>query len=184
MENIILTANGFENKNVGRIFLEMVNKESSQIKVVFVPTAAIFADAIEVLPKCLHDLLDLNIPAENIMVYDLHYKMEYNELIKYDAIYFCGGDPSYLLRRINETGFNEILKEYIQNGGIYIGVSAGSIIMANNLPNNLGYLSCKLDVHGNEGIKNGKFNPEEYSNIKLPDNKAIIIINNEYEVIE
>jgi hypothetical protein len=149
-----------------------------------VPTAAIFADAIEVLPKCLHDLLDLNIPAENILVYDLHYKMKYNELIKYNAIYFCGGNTSYLLKRINETGFNEILMEYIKNGGIYIGVSAGSIIMANNLPNNLGYLSCKLDVHGNEGIKNGKFNPKEYSNIKLPDNKAIIIKNNEYEVIE
>ena len=184
MENIILTANGFENKNIGKMFLKMVNKDPSQLKVVFVPTAAIFASAIEVLPGCLYGLLDLNISAENIMVYDLHYKMEYNELIKYDAIFFCGGDPSYLLKRINETGFNEILKEYIKNGGIHIGVSAGSIIMANNLENNLGYLNCKLDVHGNEGIKNGKFKPEEYPYIKLPDNKAIIIGNNEYEVIE
>ena len=105
-------------------------------------------------------------------------------LIKYDAIYFCGGDTSYLLKRINETGFNEILKNYIKNGGIYIGVSAGSIIMANNLQDNLGYLNCKLDVHGNEGIKIGKFDPKDYSYIKLPDNKAIIIKNNEYEVIE
>jgi len=81
MENIILTANGFENKNISKMFLEMVKKEPSQIKVVFVPTAAINADAIEVLPKCLHDLLDLNISKENIMVNDLHYKMEYNEII-------------------------------------------------------------------------------------------------------
>ena len=184
MENIILTANGFENNNISKMFLKMVKKEPSQIKVIFVPTAAINADAIEVLPKCLHDLLDLNIPKENIMVNDLNYKMEFNEIIKYDAIYFCGGDTSYLLKRINETGFNEILKKYIENGGIYIGVSAGSIIMANNLHDNLGYLNCKLDVHGNEGIKIGKFDPKDYSYIKLPDNKAIIIKNNEYEVIE
>ena len=81
MENIILTANGFENNNISKMFLEMVKKEPSQIKVIFVPTAAINADAIEVLPKCLHDLLDLNISKENIMVNDLHYKMEYNEII-------------------------------------------------------------------------------------------------------
>ena len=104
MENIILTANGFENKNIGKIFLEMLKKEPSQIKVVFVPTAAINSDAIEVLPKCLHDLLDLNISKENIM--------------------------------------------------------------ANNLQDNLGYLNCKLDAHGNEGIKIGKFDPKDYSYIK------------------
>ena len=184
MQKIILTANGFENKNIGKTFLKMVNKEPSMIKVVFVPTAAIDADAIEVLPKCMHDLLDFDIPAKNIKVYDLHYKMEYNELKEYDAIYFCGGSTSYLLKRINETGFNKPLKEFIGNGGVYVGVSAGSIISANNLPENLEYLNSKLNVHGTEGIKVGKFDPKEYSHIKLPDFKAILINDNNFEVIE
>jgi peptidase E len=184
MQKIVLTANGFENKNIGKTFLKMVNKESSQIKAVFVPTAAIDVDAIEVLPKCMHDLLDLNIPAKNILVYDLHYKIEYEELIKYDAIYFCGGDPSYLLKRVNNTGFNTVLKQFVNNGGIYIGVSAGSIIVANNLPENLKYLNCRLDVHGTEGIGIGKFKPSEYEHIRLPDYRAVIIKDNDFEVIE
>jgi len=184
MKKIILTANGLENKNIGKVFLGFVNKKLENIRAVFVPTAANYADAIEVLPKCMHDLLDLGIHKKNIYVYDLHYKMEYEELSTYDTIYFCGGSPQYLLERINDTGFNSSIKHFIDNGDIYIGVSAGSIIVANNLPENLGYLNCNLDVHGKDGINIGKFTPENYSNIKLPDYKAIIIRDNIYEVIE
>jgi len=184
MKKIILTANGLGKKNIRKMFLEFVNKEPDNIKAIFVPTAAVFAEAIEVLPKCIHDLLDLGIHDENIFVYDLHYKMEYEELSKYDAIYFCGGRTEYLLKRINETEFNTPLKKYVNNGGVYVGVSAGSIIFANNLPENLGYLDCKLDVHGNEGINTGNFEPKNYPHIKLPDNRAIIIKDNNYEVIE
>jgi peptidase E len=184
MKKMILTANGFENKNIGKIFLEFINKEPENIRAVFVPTAAIYSGAIEVLPGCINDLLGLGILDKNIFVYDLHYKMEYDELSTYDAIYFCGGSPQYLLKRINDTGFNKSIKCFIENGGIYIGVSAGSIVTANNLSENLGYLNCKLDVHGNEGINIGIFNPENCSDIKLPDNRAIIIKDNTYEVIE
>ncbi|MDR2600033.1 MAG: Type 1 glutamine amidotransferase-like domain-containing protein [Oscillospiraceae bacterium] len=184
MKNILLTANGFENRNIGKKFMEILDKKPSQIKVIFVPTAAINPGAIEVLPKCMHDLLDLGIPADNIKVYDLHYKMEYNELIDYDAIYFCGGNTEYLLKRINETGFKTPLIEFIENGGVYIGVSAGSIISAKNYPDNLGYLNCKLDVHGKEGINTGKFQPNDYTHIQLPDLKAILIQGNNYEIID
>ncbi len=34
--------------------------------------AAINADAIAVLPKCMNDLLKCGIPDENITVYDMH----------------------------------------------------------------------------------------------------------------
>jgi peptidase E len=183
MKKMILTANGF-NKNIGKTFLDFVNKKSENIKAVFIPTAAIFAGAIEVLPKCIHDLLDLGILDKNIFVYDLHYKMEYKELSTYDAVYFCGGNTQYLLKRINDTGFNSSIKCFVENGGVYIGVSAGSIVTANNYSENLGYLNCKLEVHGTDGINIGKFDPENYSDIKLPDNRAITIKDNNYEVIE
>jgi peptidase E len=184
MKKIILTSNGFDNKNIGKTFLDFVNKKPENIKAVFVPTAAIYAGAIEVLPGCMHDLLDLGILDKNIFVYDLHYKMENDELSTYDTIYFCGGSPQYLLQRINNTGFNTSIKNFVDNGGVYVGVSAGSIVTANNIPENLGYINCKLDVHCNEGINIGKFDPENYSEIKLPDNRAIIINENNFEVIE
>jgi peptidase E len=110
--------------------------------------------------------------------------MEYEELSTYDTIYFCGGNTQYLLKRINDTGFNSSIKCFVENGGVYVGVSAGSIVTANNFSENLGYLDCKLEVHGTSGINIGKFDPENYSDIKLPDNRAIIIKDDNYEVIE
>jgi len=55
-------------------------------------------------------------------------------------VYFTGGSPQYLLERINSTGFNRSLKQYIDYGGVYVGVSAGSVVAANNLPDNLGFI--------------------------------------------
>ena len=88
---------------------------------------------------------------ENITVYDLHRGMEIGELMGYDVVYLCGGQTRYLLQRINETGFDHSLKEYIRRDGVVLGVSAGSIIFANNIPGNLGLIDTKLDVHCAEG---------------------------------
>ena len=95
----------------------------------FIPTAAIDADAIEVLPKCMNDLLKVGITKQNIRVFDLHQNMPIDELKTYDVVCLTGGRTSYLLERINDTGFRETLLTYIRDDGFVIGVSAGSIIL-------------------------------------------------------
>lgn len=60
---------------------------------------------------------------------------------------------AYLLRRINERGFHKKLDTFIKAGGVVIGVSAGSIIFADNMSDNLGLLQCALDVHCSEDTK-------------------------------
>ena len=40
-----------------------------------------------------------------------------------------GGNTFYLLKAIRETGFDEILKELLHEGKIYIGTSAGAYVM-------------------------------------------------------
>ena len=40
----------------------------------------------------------------------------------------AGGDTFYLMDKINKSRVQNVIKEYIANGGIYIGSSAGSII--------------------------------------------------------
>ena len=102
---VLLTSAGFENKRIEETFLALTGKKPEDIKAVFIPAAAIDADAIEVLPKCLHDLLDCGIPKDNIRVYDLHADMSREELMGYDPVYVCGGATEYLLERINEKGF-------------------------------------------------------------------------------
>ncbi|MFA6476117.1 MAG: Type 1 glutamine amidotransferase-like domain-containing protein [Candidatus Paceibacterota bacterium] len=46
-----------------------------------------------------------------------------------NIIHIEGGNTFYLLKAIKETGFDEILKEMLEEGKIYIGTSAGAYVM-------------------------------------------------------
>lgn len=179
---ILLTSAGFETKSTSDAFLRFIGKNPADIKVLFIPTAAIFPDAIVVLPKCMNDLLKINIPPKNISVFDLHKSLASDELSAFDAVYFTGGSPQYLLDRINETGFRIPLHDFVVNGGVYVGVSAGSIIVAGNLTNNLGYLKAELRVHMQTGTQTGIFDNDAVSRIDLTNN-AVMISGEDYEIV-
>jgi peptidase E len=184
MRKILLTSAGLETERILEVFQGLLENEPAKTRALFIPTAAIFPEAVIVLPECMNDLLKAGILSENIRVFDLHRNMEYSELSRYDVIYFTGGDTQYLLDRINNTGFNEPLNMFIDNGGVYVGVSAGSLIAANNLPNSLKLINCTLDVHKAVGTKIGSIDASENPHIDLKDNNAILILDNKYEIIE
>ena len=164
---VMLTSCGLETEQIKKHFLGILGKEPADTKALFIPTAAINADAIEVLPKCMNDLLKCGIPKDNISVFDLHRNMPIDELKTFDVVYLTGGWTSYLLERINDTGFRNTLLDYIRDGGFVIGVSAGSIVFANNLPGNLELLDTKLDVHCNSSSYTGKVFFPLIENMKL-----------------
>lgn len=183
---VMLTSCGIETEKIKNHFLKMLGKESSDTTALFIPTAAIDADAIAVLPKCMNDLLKCGIPKEKIHVFDLHRNMNIEELQSVDVIYLCGGKTSYLLDRINKTGFRETLLLYIQNGGFVIGVSAGSVIFANNLPENLGLLNAKLSVHCENSNIKGTVRFPLMENIELSNTAAMLVksIPDDVEIVD
>ncbi|MCL2079473.1 MAG: Type 1 glutamine amidotransferase-like domain-containing protein [Oscillospiraceae bacterium] len=183
VRKILLTSAGFETKTISDTFLTLAGKKPKDIKVLFIPTAAISPAAIEVLPKCMDDLLKIGIPAANIKVFDLHCSLSTEEMSAFDAVYFTGGSPQYLLERINDTGFDKTLSEFVSNGGVYVGVSAGAIVAAGNLPNNLGYLKATLNVHMQNGMDDGVFDNDTVTHIDLTDGKAVLIHNRQFQII-
>ncbi len=156
------------------------------MKAVFIPTAAVSPDAIEVLPKCLNDLLKCGIVRENIFVYDLHDDVDGNLSKTYDVIYLCGGDADYLLRRVRERGFDKKLASFIQQSGVVVGVSAGSMIFADDMPNPLGLLSCGLDVHCSDDAceKAGRYRLDRTERIRLGNKQAIVFEKDGLLIIE
>ena len=183
---VMLTSCGLETKKIEESFLEFLGKVPEQANALFIPTAAIDADAIEVLPKCMNDLLKVGIPKQNIRVFDLHQNMPIDELKTYDVVYLTGGRTSYLLERINDSGFRKTLLTYIKDNGFVIGVSAGSIVFANNLPGNLELLDTKLDVHCNSSSYTGKVSFPLIENMKLSNTAALLIRNipDDVEIID
>lgn len=172
---VLLTSAGLETEEIKEYFEKMLGKEMSLVKAVFIPTASIDAGAIDVLPKCMNDLLKCGIVDKNIYVYDLHVGMEIEELSQYDVVYLCGGNTTYLLERINATGFNKTLMEYIRKNGMVIGVSAGSLIFSNNLAGNLGLINTKLHVHCSDGEKRGKLAYPLKDNVRLTNTCVLAI---------
>lgn len=117
---LILSSAGLENEVLKSQFLMLLDKDVKDVHPLFIPTAAIDPGAIAVLPKCMNDLLKCGIPEENITVFDLHKGMCLPELEQFDLVYLCGGRTSYLLQRINDTGFRDSLLEYIQLDGLVL----------------------------------------------------------------
>jgi len=180
---VLLTSAGFETKAISDVFLSFINKDPKDIKVLFIPTAAITVEAVAALPLCMDDLLKLEITAKNIKIFDLHRSLSSEGLSVYDAVYFAGGSAQYLLERINATGFSVPLNEFVSKGGVYVGVSAGSIVAAGNLADNLGYLKAKLQAHTKAGTAAGTFDDNAAANIDLTDSNAVVISNGVYKVI-
>lgn len=182
MKKILLTSTGFENDNIKNKFLELLNCDVSKAKILFIITAANNPDAVRILSKCLDDLTNCNIPDENITIYDMHKLLTQDEINKYNAIYVCGGSTKHLVDRISEIDFKPLFDKYIENGGIYVGVSAGSVVASGYYQNGLCLIENNLNVHCENGTKNGIITTD--NDILLTDNQAIFIDGNENIIFE
>ena len=178
MKKILLTSTGFDNKNIKNKFIELLNTNIENVKVLFVITAA----NVRILSGCLDDLTKCGIIDENIKVYDMHKPISQEEINQYNAIYVCGGSTKYLVERMNEIKFKITIDQYISQGGIYVGVSAGSICASGKYQNGLGLIENKLDVHCDKGTNNGVITSND--DLYLTDNQAIYISDSEKIISE
>lgn len=78
-----------------------------------------------------------------------------DEMNEYDILLLGGSDAGILLTEINRTDFDVVMKQAIENGLFYLGVSAGSMVAAGNLPFNLGYIKNPIEVHSEKGTTCG-----------------------------
>ena len=172
-EKNILTSTGFDNENIMNKFIELLNVDVKDAKVLFIITAANNPDAVRILSGCLDDLIKCGITDNNITIYDMHKLISQEEINKYDTIYVCGGSTKYLVDRIKELNIKPVIDEYIEDGGIYIGVSASSVCASGEYKDGLGFIENKLNVHCDKGTPNGIINFND--DIYLTDNQAIFI---------
>ena len=54
------------------------------------------------------------------------------DINNYDALYLSGGEPKYLMDSINNSNLYNVIKNFIDEGGIVIGQSAGAMIFSKN----------------------------------------------------
>lgn len=190
---VLLTSAGFEDMdgnlkaNITKCFLAMLEKEVSFVKVLFIPTAAIEEAAKEMAGLCYQELLHMGIAEENIKLYNLGDKL-IEDPLSFDVIYFTGGNTGYLLNKLRETGFDQVVKRMVYFNKIYIGVSAGSLIATPNIGNpfeeetaGLCLLNAYLSVHCTKDTPKPNL---PLPHICLTDNQALHVTYKGYHLIE
>ncbi len=119
-----------------------------------------------------------------------------SELTDYDVYYVLGGNTFYILDRLRKTNMDEVILGAINQGKVYAGVSAGSIIMSKDIEiagigdmgdeNDIdlkdlagfGLVSFHISPHFNEQEKplvEEFYNKREEPVVALTDEQAILI---------
>jgi len=107
-------------------FLKLLNKKPEETRVCFIATAADPYENKWFVEKDRERLKELGF---NITEIDLKKENESSlckKLMSFDVIFIEGGNTFYLMKYIRESGFDKALKPFLDKGGIYLGVSAGS----------------------------------------------------------
>lgn len=97
-------------------------------KAIFIPTAG---DPYDIKDFVEADRIALEKYGLDIVEMDIKNKDEEEirkAIVGADIVLVAGGDTFYLMEKLKESGADKVIKDFIENNGIYIGSSAGSII--------------------------------------------------------
>lgn len=130
---------------------------------------------------------------DNLMYFDIDKEFDeskIHELLQCDAMHLSGGDTAYFLSNIKKRNFDNVLKVYVDNGGILIGISAGSIIMTETIDiikigerydnfhgltdmQGLGLVSFEFMPHWDSGV----YNINEFQNYTANSKRPLYLCN-------
>ena len=127
MKNMILTSSLYESIELVKKFLD---KNTESKKILFIPTAA----NVEEYKKYMHltqkAFEDFSYEVENFDVSVFSEEIVKEKLSEAKIVFISGGNTFYLLQELKRKNLITYLKERIENGLLYIGESAGSVIAA------------------------------------------------------
>ena len=196
--HLFLTSSGLTESMKRKLF-SLIGKTPDKVKALYIPTAGIETDgAREGFGVCLYELAAMGILPEHILIYSLElivsrdYPRTYSAYIQelpavsrlltpeelewFDVVFVSGGDCAVLCREMKRTGFDQVLREAIRCGVIYVGISTGSMYAAGNLEDGLQILPNVLMPHwAGEAMEELPDGAEE---IRLKDGQAVYIAGN------
>ena len=124
---MILTSSLYESIELVKKFLD---KNTESKKILFIPTAA----NVEEYKKYMHltqkAFEDFGYEVENFDVSIFSEEIAKEKLSEAKIVFISGGNTFYLLQELKRKNLIPYLKERIENGLLYIGESAGSVIAA------------------------------------------------------
>lgn len=122
---LILTSSGFDIKDE---IIRLLPKPPSQLKLAHIITASNPEPDKSYVKKDKNIMVKLGFTVQDIDIEGKNEKQLERILNKFDIICVQGGNTFYLLKYVKLSGFDKVVKKLIDQGKIYIGISAGSYI--------------------------------------------------------
>lgn len=131
-------------KDVASLLIDFVKEDIKGKTVTFIPTASInekvkfyvgsARKAFEKMGLVVDELELTKATAEDVL----------NKLKENDYIYVSGGNTFFLLQELKRTGADKIIIDEINSGKLYIGESAGAVIVSPNIEYAKEMDDCKM----------------------------------------
>lgn len=189
MGTIVITSCGFSSDELCEKFYTIVSKDSLASKKVLYITTAIDGEVDDDLSwadREFDTILNLGFAKEKITEYKIGDAIN---VLDFDVMYMMGGNTFYLLDKIREFGFDADIQKFLNAGKIYIGSSAGSIIVGNSIETAWPYDKNNVGMTDFTGLRlvNGIIIPHankksEFITNLQTDEKVIVLKDGEGEI--
>jgi dipeptidase E len=109
--------------------------EPPKMKLAFIDTAAEVynKDEAEWLKADREALVKVGFSVEDYTLTDKSIDDLKNDLSKFDVFFVSGGNTFYLLEKAIKSGFVDLIKENYFSYKVYVGSSAGSVLLSNDI---------------------------------------------------
>ena len=146
---LFLSSDGYRDKKENENFNQILKECSGQgVNALFVNNATITGHNQRHTPLIMKFLEDNGALVREITLT----KDNLNTIKNFEIVYFAGGDMAPLFELANNSNLEQVMLDYLQNGGVVFGESAGSIIFTESCENiwKLKKMISKKDKYQND----------------------------------
>ena len=119
--------------DVASILSESISVPLRGKTVAFIPTASIHEEYTQYVEDARVALDSLGLIVKELEITQCSKNEMEEVLTNCDCIYVSGGNTFFLLQELRKTGTDKLIIEQIEKGKLYIGESAGAMILAPNI---------------------------------------------------
>ena len=120
-------------KDVASLLQDFAKEDLNGKTVTFIPTASIPESVKFYVGSGKNALVKLGLTVDELELTKATTEEISDKLCKNDYIYITGGNTFFLLQELRKTGADKIITEQIHSGKLFIGESAGSMIVSPNI---------------------------------------------------
>lgn len=151
MATLFLTSTGLSTPGVHQAFVQEAKNIDRTAKVLIITTASSKGSSNPYIQESYQKLLDLGF--SDVHFFDL-LSDEISILRRATIIYVCGGNTFRLLKAMRDTGADQIIQNFFRNSdGLYIGVSAGSLVVGQSIASAIGHDENKVALDDLTGLR-------------------------------